>query len=275
MENTLAPEQKNQIVTPTIDLYPRKPQRQRYSPKVKFEMQARNFTIKTASSLREYKQAFKLRFDVFYQEMGGHQGSAEGFDYDVYDELGDLILIIDRRTNAVVGTYRIIASQFSDRFYSQTEFDLSLFLDTPDIKTEVSRACVHPDYRNGVTLSLLWQGVLKYAQQVGSRYLFGCSSVWTACPIEAAEIVSWFKERELCSDIYKINPLAKYNLNVTPPAQAKPEAEKLIAPLLKSYLKAGAKVHGDPAFDKEFDCFDFFTVLDMNNFSEQYRRRYS
>jgi len=38
----------------------------------------------------------------------------------------------------------------------------------------------------------------------------------------------------------------------------------IIPDLLKSYLKFGAKICSYPAYDKEFRCFDFLTVIDYN-----------
>ena len=41
----------------------------------------------------------------------------------------------------------------------------------------------------------------------------------------------------------------------------KQEAEGLIPSLLRSYLKLGAKIACEPAFDADFDCIDMLTVL--------------
>lgn len=43
------------------------------------------------------------------------------------------------------------------------------------------------------------------------------------------------------------------------------EVEQIIPALLKSYLRLGAKVAGQPAFDEEFNCIDFLTILKKEN----------
>ena len=48
-----------------------------------------------------------------------------------------------------------------------------------------------------------------------------------------------------------------------------------LPPLLKSYLKVGAKIVGRPALDKDFQCFDFLTLLDFNNANKKYRDKYN
>jgi putative hemolysin len=52
------------------------------------------------------------------------------------------------------------------------------------------------------------------------------------------------------------------------------EAKGLIPPLLRSYFSAGSKVYGQPALDVEFKCIDFITILDMEQISSSYKRRY-
>ena len=49
---------------------------------------------------------------------------------------------------------------------------------------------------------------------------------------------------------------------------------EFIPPLLKSYLKAGSVICGEPALDKKFKCADFFTVLDLGILADTYEKRY-
>jgi putative hemolysin len=46
-------------------------------------------------------------------------------------------------------------------------------------------------------------------------------------------------------------------------------------PLLRTYFKAGAKVYGSGAYDLEFECVDYFTVLDLSQMEAGYERRFS
>ncbi|MCX7978516.1 MAG: hypothetical protein N2578_05885, partial [Bdellovibrionaceae bacterium] len=41
----------------------------------------------------------------------------------------------------------------------------------------------------------------------------------------------------------------------------KNEIKELLPPLLRAYIKIGAYVGGEPAWDDEFQCIDFLTVL--------------
>lgn len=56
--------------------------------------------------------------------------------------------------------------------------------------------------------------------------------------------------------------------------EQKMEAEALIPPLLKSYLKHGAKIVGVPALDSDFGCIDFLTVLKKAEMTNSLARRF-
>ena len=47
-----------------------------------------------------------------------------------------------------------------------------------------------------------------------------------------------------------------------------------IPPLLLSYLRAGSKVYGKPALDKDFGCIDFMTILNLKDLTRFYKKRY-
>ena len=45
-------------------------------------------------------------------------------------------------------------------------------------------------------------------------------------------------------------------------------------PLLKAYLRLGAKVCGDPCLDKAFGVADFFILLDVKDLNPRYARHF-
>ena len=71
---------------------------------------------------------------------------------------------------------------------------------------------------------------------------------------------------------------AATKLNLKPLADRvvvrKLEAEEKIPSLLKSYLKAGAKVGSYPAYDEEFQCIDFVTLIDRNEMDEKLVKKF-
>ncbi len=249
-----------------------------------FEIHRKNFTVKIANTRREFLQAYRLRYAVFHREFRGKQFPV-GLDTDRYDRKAQLLVIIDNNIKKVVGTYRLINSRMSNDFYSSSEFKLDSFLDTPSVKVELSRACVHRNYRTGVVVQLLWRGLAEYINKVGAEFLFGCSSVQTTQLTSLNELYKTFVDSGAIQDQYTIAPLPRYRADnfeewkktfwdsgdFTPSG-----SEQLsLPPLLRSYLKAGAKVALEPALDKKYRCFDFLTILNVDNLTKHYVRKYS
>ena len=52
------------------------------------------------------------------------------------------------------------------------------------------------------------------------------------------------------------------------------DVAELVPPLLRSYLRAGAKISKVPALDEDFHCADFFTVLDLVDCNPVFMGRY-
>lgn len=52
-----------------------------------------------------------------------------------------------------------------------------------------------------------------------------------------------------------------------------PPDRLVVPPLMRGYLRLGARVHGEPAIDSVFDCGDFLTLLDAEEADSRYRER--
>jgi putative hemolysin len=247
-----------------------------FRPKVSFAFDKGNYTVKTVENWTELEQVLRLRHDVFHREFLNKR-LALGMDFDRYDSLGDHLVIVDKETGKIVGTYRLICSEFSKTFYSASEFHLDEFLASPGIKLEMSRACIHKEYRDGVVISLLWRGVVQYVQSVKADFLFGLASIRTMDPVEVGTIYQYLQDNGFLSSEFPISPVPAYQM---PGGMVVKESEKdkgkaLIPPLLNSYLRAGAKISGVPALDESFECVDFLTILRMRDISKLYDRRYA
>lgn len=250
----------------------------KFSTSVKIELESEGFLVKTATTQEDYITTLKLRHLTFIEEGLGTTTST-GYDFDDYDYLADHLLIYDIEKNQTVGTYRLICSSFSDRFYSQNEFFMDDFLKIEGGKLELGRACVHPEYRNGRMVDLLWQGLSKYITTCQVRYLFGCSSLKTEDANEVMSILKALEKNEQVSQEFNIRPVPDYSF---------PDAEivykdalpfegvtRALPPLLRSYLHAGSLVHGMPAWDRDFKCTDMLTVLDIRNLNKKFQERYN
>jgi putative hemolysin len=254
-----------------------------FKPKVTLFLETKRFLIKGVENGFELEKALNLRYEVFYEELLNKK-TRLGMDVDRFDSICDHLIITDKGSEKVVGTYRLISSTFSDRFYSETEFLIHNLKVAKGNKLELGRACVHKDYRNGITIALLWKGISEYMKRVDARYLFGCSSIASTNFIEISLIYKYLKELHFSSEDFRVYPKRKHiieqidhYLDTFERFDIKTQTiEELIPPLLKSYLKAGAKVCGEPALDKKLRCADFLTVLDvelLNGSFEKYKAK--
>lgn len=249
-----------------------------YAPTYKIYIETNQYILRTAETLEELMQLFELRYDCFlrdhYQELRN-----DGFDLDSFDSLCDHLAIIDRTSKKIIGTYRILTDTMTKHFYSQNEFDLGQFPKLQGKKMELGRACISLAHRNGHVIDLLWKGICQFVQQTNSRYLFGCSSVTTTSPQKSEKLMAYFQELGALDSSLNIRPTEKYHMNLkstlpTLSPQDFEECKRLTPPLLRSYINAGAKIYGQPALDKEFNCIDFLTILDLEKMSGAFRRRY-
>ena len=136
---------------------------------------------------------------------------------------------------------------------------------------EAGRACIHPDYRSGAVIMLLWAGLAAFMRREQCNYLVGCASISLADGgVNATAICTALQPEDLAPLEYRVTPLLPYPLNT----EIGPQFSSTIPPLLKGYLRAGAWVCGDPAWDPDFHCADLFLMLPLENLDGRYSRHY-
>jgi putative hemolysin len=256
-----------------------------YQPNIKIHEENSRFIIKTVQNGSELMEVLKLRYEVFYSEYVGEisEDGVAGIDVDKFDILFDHLAIIDKKSGKPVGTYRLNCTRFNSKFYSAKEFKMKSIQDLKGHKIELGRACVHPDFRNGVTIAALWKGLGSYMLATDSRYMFGCSSIHAEDTFQIALIHHWLQEY-MDVDHADVRPKKKfrdqrleYTFEKTADERFKPfrdAAGNLVPPLLLSYLKAGGKVCGIPAVDKAFRCYDYFTLIDREKMDKGFVRKF-
>lgn len=229
-----------------------------------------DWTVKTLTDRREVEASLRLRHDVFHVEHHGRRLEG-GVDVDELDWVCDHLGVFDG-TGTLQASYRLTASTFSRRFYASRRFELDAFLQTGGIKVELGRACVAPGKRNGILLHLLWRGIVTYARELGAKHLFGSASVRTTDMSRARAIYEQLRAEGHCSDLFRVRvrPEARALVDGVAAGLAGP-----LPPLFTSYLKAGAKIAGEPARDPFLGSVDFLAVLDVEAMSDRFRRKYA
>jgi putative hemolysin len=255
----------------------------KFRPKFEIHHEVGPFLLKTVTTVDELKEALTLRYQVFHCEMIG-KTKLTGIDVDSYDFLCDHLIIKEKKSNKIIGTYRMNCSLYSEDFYSAQEFHLQRIIDQPGVKIELGRACIHKDYRKGSVISLLWRGIADYMSATRAQLLFGCASIKVQTPREAALLYRYFFEEKRFTPEYFAPPTAAYTMplldlwiqNFKGPLteSERTEVETLIPPLCRAYLKIGAYLGGEPAWDKEFKCIDFLTILHKEDLNRSLWKKY-
>lgn len=235
-------------------------------------------------------RAQALRHAIFVEEMGARPtgGSSAGgasLDRDHYDEFCDHLVVIDHALPGlpVVGTYRLLRERVAMQvggFYSAGEYDLEPLLRhglAAGMGTqllELGRSCVAPAYRNHATISLLWRAIAAYLEAHRIGFLFGCASFGGTDPRVHADSLAYLKRFHLAAAEIRVRTLAHHHVEMDEGAVTGDLTGRELPPLIKGYLRVGAKV-GDGAFiDHDFNTVDVFMVMPVEHIVGRYGRRF-
>lgn len=232
-------------------------------------------SLRLATGPEDLRRVQKLRFEVFGVEMGAQLASAnQGIDSDEYDAYCNHLIVEDRASGMVVGTYRMLSPEAARRapsLYSEHEFNLSRLAHLQPNLVEVGRSCVHKDFRTGAVITLLWAGLAEYVKRHGCEYLAGCASVSLADGgHQAVSLYRQLESNHLAPAEWRVFPLLPLPLD-----QIQDDSVPApMPPLIKGYLRAGAYICGEPAWDPDFNCADFFMLLSMKRLSKRYNKHF-
>lgn len=220
----------------------------------------------------EIADAQRLRYRVFAGEMGANLPSrVPGIDQDIYDPYCEHLVVRDTRSGEVVGNYRILSPESARQigYYSENEFDLTRLQHLRPRLVEIGRSCVHPAYRSGATIALLWAGLARYMTDRGHDYLIGCASVSMADGGHAAASLYNRLAEHLGPPEYRVFPRCPLPL-----AALRNDRPAETPPLIKAYLRAGAWICGEPAWDPDFNTADLPILMPMAKVSPRYAKHY-
>jgi len=238
-----------------------------------------------AENLDEVREAQRLRYDVFVNEMGATIPMViAGHDIDIFDNYCEHLLVKNLEEDQIVGTYRLLTpaqSKLVGKLYSDNEFDLTRLHHLRPHMVELGRSCVHPDFRTGSVMLALWGGLVNFMQQNHLEYMVGCASIpmniqnGSMGPMQAHGTAAsiWQKLR---SSQFMASP----ELQVTPhlplpveQSEYQPDAEP--PALIKGYLRLGAKILGAPAWDPEFNTADLPLLMNISELPYRYRKHFT
>lgn len=220
------------------------------------------------------REAQALRFAVFSDEFKATlKGADQGLDMDDYDLHCRHIGVRDRSSGRLVATTRLLDHQAASglgRFYSEEEFSLHGLRHLRGPILEIGRTCVAPAYRNGGTIAVLWAELAEVLNEGGYSYLMGCASIpMQDGGVQAQAIMQRLRERYLCTEHLHAEPKKPL-----PPLDVPGNVIAEMPPLLKAYMRLGAKICGEPCWDEDFKVADVFILLKRDDLCPRYARHF-
>jgi putative hemolysin len=204
-------------------------------------------------------------------------GGPTGLDIDRFDDHCEHLLVrtveTADRASEVVGTYRVLPPDAALRtggLYSETEFDLTPLDPLRPRMAELGRSCTAEGWRNGGVILLLWSALAEFLERRQLDLVVGCASV----PMHdgghlAASLWARLQQTHLAEPARRVQPRLPL-----PVAQLDGSLNVATPPLIKGYLKCGARVLGPPAWDPDFGVADLPLMMDLADLPRAYRSRF-
>lgn len=239
------------------------------------------FEVQWARTPADIRAAQRLRHTVFADEMGARlqvpTGTPPGLDADLFDPHCEHLLVRPQGTagvqGPVIGTYRLLTPAAARRvgaLYSDGEFDLTRLRPLRPTLAELGRSCVHPDWRTGGAILALWGALAEFMHRNRLQAMIGCASISMR---DGGHVAASLWER------LRRTHLAPIELQVTPRLalpvdDLRRDLDVEPPPLIKGYLRCGAKVLGPPAWDPDFNTADLPLLLRLSDLPARYRRHF-
>lgn len=221
----------------------------------------------------ELKEAQRLRAEVFGQEYGVRFDDPEGLDRDRFDDFCEHLNVYDTANGLLIATTRLLSrekARLAGSFYSAHEFDMTALERLLGRVLEIGRTCVHPDYRSGAAITVLWSALADYLISQDFSYLLGCASISLRDGgHNFAAIMPELREQHFVDTALRVVPHRSLLMDA-PVGTVKAS----LPPLLKAYLRMGCKIGGEACWDPEFHCADVFVLLDVSALAGRYAQRF-
>lgn len=228
-----------------------------------------NFSVSLAQTEADIRAAQQLRYQVFVQEMGANSDQVDhqaGLERDYFDAFCDHLLITESCTGQVIGTYRLMRleqAEAAGRFYSETEYDLSVLISSGRRLLELGRSCLHPSHRGGSALFHLWSGLADYVARHRIDVLFGVASFPGTDLEQLAEPLSVLHHGFLAPAPLRCRAKVFQSMALLPKESVERKRAMVQLPaLIKAYLRLGGVIGEGAYIDHGFNTTDVCMILD-------------
>lgn len=245
--------------------------------------------VRLARGKKEVRKAQRLRYEVFYKEGGAIPDARTAFtrrDADRFDKFCDHLIVIDHAAKnrrgktkpRIAGAYRLLQGDMAAKaggFYSADEYDIAPLLERHAGKRvlELGRSCVLAPYRSKRTIELLWRGLLAYVRANDIDAMFGCASLPGANPLAHAQALSYLAHFAPADEAWRVAAREERHVPMRMLAREALDPRKArdaLSPLIKGYLRLGARFGDGAVVDRKFNTTDVFVVMPVDQIDARY-----
>ncbi|HEY8065294.1 MAG TPA: GNAT family N-acyltransferase [Methylosinus sp.] len=245
--------------------------------------------VRLACGKKEIRKAQRLRFKVFFRKGGATPDAKAAItrrDADRFDKFCDHLIVIDHEARnrfgqikpKVVGAYRLLRDDVAEKkggFYSAGEFDIAPLLARHGGMRflELGRSCVLEQYRGKRTIELLWRGILAYVRYHRIDAMIGCASLEGSNPLAHAAALSFLAHHARADDDWRVSARRELHVPMEMLAKEAVDARKAMSalpPLIKGYLRCGAKFGDGAVVDRKFNTTDVFVIMRIAEIDARY-----
>lgn len=185
--------------------------------------------------------------------------------WEKYDKKSYHFTIYDN--DLLVGYYRLrtFDNNFNDTLASQL-FNLDNF--SYFGFSEISRACVDSNYRDGSVISLLWTNISSFLLMNNIQCCIGCTSIINDQSF-LVNSFSYILDKNL---IFKDLILPKNKIKIEQKLDEENIKKKFVTTLIRAYGKQGALFSPWPSLDEEWNTIDFFTVFNVKDLTKRFSK---
>ena len=226
------------------------------------------FRFEWVDNLKELQQVQRFRAAQFSHQFG--LSFEDGLDQDLYDFGCEHAVLREKWTGEIVAYTRLKLFQGHEiwQSYSAQEFEIIPHLSHLPNVLEIGRTCVHPQFRSGKALSMLWLNLApKVLWSMRAKYLMGCVSIHLEDNLARA----YYTHRQLqqLADHQSIDIRSKRAFEPERPDYSFPQDEKM-PKLFQTYLGMQSRLSKQAFYDEDFKCLDYFVFLEVNKIATSF-----
>ena len=219
------------------------------------------YRVSIIKEMKLLEEAFKFRQKLF-------RNLKIGLDIDEYDEKCHHFLLHEVTTGELVCVFRVLVMEGIgeiEKSYSAQFYDLSALTPLSGRMLEIGRFCVSENFKDPGILILAWESLARFMRRKKVRTVFGCSSFDGTEPKQHEAAFALLSNNYLSSLTIRprsnMNEVVDFSRNTLLREYEEDLRTLKFPPLLRFYLRIGAKVSNTAVVDYDLKTIHVFTIL--------------